>query len=568
MVAEVTDRNSHAGEFFEALASALELSRKYPDAADALELAVQVMPRQVGPRGKLGLIEMRLGDETAARRTLEAAFAIDPFNVRVHNSLAVLDVLDNYATLETEHFRFRYDPAHDEILARCAARYLEEIYPELCRQLGAELSRPGLVEIFNRAENTDGQGWFSARIVGLPNVHLVAACTGRMVAVTSPAAIRQRVDWARVLRHELVHLINLDQTNFNVPHWFTEAVAVRLEDAPRRPEWHEMLVRRVARGELFDLDTINGAFVHPGSAENWQMAYCQADLYAEYLLETYGDDALRKMLAAYRTTRSTDRVLRDCFNVEQDDFERGYAEFLQRLVTEWQTEGVRSSRSFAELNRAYEQNPTDAGAAIDLAAAHVDRKQFAQARQLVDAVLADDPHHTGASAVKGRLLMAAGETAAARALLDGVLDRDAPHAEVLRLVSQLELRHGSREAAGRLLQLGAKRWPRDPAWTKSLTVVALENGDRQPLPGLLERIAESDPLDPKLRQKLALLAAADEDHTAAGRWAWEAIGLNVNDAAMHRLRARALLQSGDTDGAQFHNSIADQLDKPLNFFRQ
>jgi Flp pilus assembly protein TadD len=88
------------------------------------------------------------------------------------------------------------------------------------------------------------------------------------------------------------------------------------------------------------------------------------------------------------------------------------------------------------------------------------------------------------------------------------------------------------------------------------------------LPGLLERIAESDPLDPKLRQKLALLAAADEDHTAAGRWAWEAIGLNVNDAAMHRLRARALLQSGDTDGAQFHNSIADQLDKPLNFFRQ
>ena len=34
--------------------------------------------------------------------------------------------------------------------------------------------------------------------------------------------------------------------------------------------------------------------------DDWQMAYCQAELYAEYMLEKFGKDALARILKAFR----------------------------------------------------------------------------------------------------------------------------------------------------------------------------------------------------------------------------------------------------------------------------
>ena len=66
------------------------------------------MPRQIGPEGHLGLLYMHVGREDDARRTLRAAFRGDPFNVRVKNSLEVLDVLEGMQTLDRARFTVRY----------------------------------------------------------------------------------------------------------------------------------------------------------------------------------------------------------------------------------------------------------------------------------------------------------------------------------------------------------------------------------------------------------------------------------------------------------------------------
>ena len=51
--------------------------------------------------------------------------------------IEVLDVLQGYALLETEHFVIKFDRGHDELLATYAAKYLEdEVYPQITRQLG------------------------------------------------------------------------------------------------------------------------------------------------------------------------------------------------------------------------------------------------------------------------------------------------------------------------------------------------------------------------------------------------------------------------------------------------
>ena len=120
----------------------------------------------------------------------------------------------------------------------------------------------------------------------------------------------KKFNWARVLKHEFVHVLNLQQTDFSVPHWFTEALAVGSEGAFRPAEWNDLLVERVAKNQLFNLDTINLGFVRPQSSTDWQMAYCQADLYAQYITATYGEKALARTCC--RPTAKTWTPRRPC----------------------------------------------------------------------------------------------------------------------------------------------------------------------------------------------------------------------------------------------------------------
>ena len=60
------------------------------------------------------------------------------------------------------------------------ADYLEEIYDELAEKFDYRPKGPFLIEVFNNHE------MFSGRIVALPDLHTIGACTGRMVAMVSP----------------------------------------------------------------------------------------------------------------------------------------------------------------------------------------------------------------------------------------------------------------------------------------------------------------------------------------------------------------------------------------------
>ncbi len=274
LIAEVTAANEHAGEFFVALADALDRLQRYPAAAENYQAAIERMPQLGAARGKWGLVLMRLGSEVEGKKLLDEAFDADPFNVRVSNTLKVLEVLDGYQSLESPHFVIKYDSQHDKILARYAARWLEQVYPQLCRQLAFEPPQKSLFEIFNRAKNTDGHGWFSARMVGLPHIHTIGACAGKMVAMQSPTEKGQEFNWARVLKHEFVHVINLQQTHFNIPHWYTEALAVLNEGYPRPQSWNDLLVERVPAGKIFNLDDINLGFIRriPATNGRWPIA--------------------------------------------------------------------------------------------------------------------------------------------------------------------------------------------------------------------------------------------------------------------------------------------------------
>src|SRR5207344_298701 len=98
---------------FVALADGLDQLRRFPDAAINYQEALRRMPQLGAVRGQWGLVLMRLGDEAQAKKLLDEAFEADPFNVRVSNTLKVLEVLDGYESLETAHFVIKYDGQRD-----------------------------------------------------------------------------------------------------------------------------------------------------------------------------------------------------------------------------------------------------------------------------------------------------------------------------------------------------------------------------------------------------------------------------------------------------------------------
>ena len=240
------------------------------------------------------MLYMQVGRETEAKSLFDASFEADPFNVRADNMMKVLRHMASYTSIDSSHFSVVVDPTQDDLLGRYMSRYLESIYSTLTTRFGYAPPGRSKIEILKNHQ------WFSGRTIGLPFVPTVGACTGRVVALASPKATRVPFNWARVLTHELVHVITLQQTEFNIPHWYTEALAVESEGYPRPQEWNRMLLERVPNRKLLNLDTINLGFIRPKEPDDRQMAYCQAQLYARYMLKRFGNDALIKMLMAYR----------------------------------------------------------------------------------------------------------------------------------------------------------------------------------------------------------------------------------------------------------------------------
>jgi len=562
IIAEASKRNEHCGGFYFALASALEEQRRFPDAAKYYAEAQQRLPRMLGPGERLGLMYMRLGEEAKATPLLKDAFEADPFNVRLKNTLAVLDVLQNYAVIETDHFIIRFDRAQDELLATYAAKYLEEeVYPEMTAKLGYEPPEKSLFEIFSRSGRTSGHGWFSARMVGLPYVHTVGACAGKMVAIASPSELPKPYNWARVLKHEFTHVINLQQTNFQIPHWFTEALAVWHEGNPRPTDWLETLAKRASEEALFNLETINFGFARPKNGEDWTLAYCQAELYAEYMIKTYGETAPAKMLKAYADRLNTRQAIKHCFDVEQEDFEREYRLYLNTVVKDFKPTAQQRGRSLPELEQAVKEDPKDAALIADLAYAYLQRGEAPKARQLALSAQAQEAKQPLAAYVLARLYLSIGDAKQAVTILENAVSEENLQENAVALLAGLRSKAKDYAGAEKLYLQIQQAQPHPDRWLKALAALYLKSGEEEKLTGVLSQLAVIQGDSATLCKKLAELAIRRDDYAAAKKWSREAIFIQVKDPFSHASLGAALAGLDDYSAAAEEYETAILLDE-------
>lgn len=540
LAAEVTARNPHPGEFYCTLAAWLEARNQMPEADHFLQAAMESMPRMLGPESLLAQLSMRTGREEAARAQLQAAAKADPFNVRVRNLLELSNLLaSKYQTRETEHFLVRSLGDPDEVLAGFAADHLEAVQPRLEKLFGFVPPRKTPVEFFTSSGGMKGMNWFATRMSGLPYIGTVAASTGWIVGVVSPHDLGEdaRFNWARVLTHEYVHVVTLQQTRFHCPHWYTEALAVWCEQVPRPSAWNALLARRLAQDRLFTLENLNFGFIRPSSCDDSTLAYCQAVLYADYMLTLGGETKLRALLEAYAANLETPEAIQRTFGMPLADFERGYRQYVETLVAGFSRMAPMSPRDFPELLAAHQKDPADTATAAELAYHYLVRGANREGLALARDVLAREPRQPLATYVVARLLAQGGKRDEAIALLEAVIDRERPQALALNLLAGLRLEAGDYPAAAGWYALGEQCQPGDTRWTKALARVWLLAKDDARLAETLERLAVAEPDDPSIRKKLIQLAQNRKDWPAVVRWARELLEIDASDAEAHALFA-------------------------------
>jgi hypothetical protein len=133
------------------------------------------------------------------------------------------------------------------------------------------------------------------------------------------------------LWHELAHVITLQMSNQRVPRWLTEGISV-YEEKKARTEWgREMDVTfagMLNRGETLKLRDLNSAFTNPKTIS---LAYFEASLLVEHIVNAYGDAALRKLVRAYATGIDTDAALKAALGTDLDQMQTGFDQTIERM---------------------------------------------------------------------------------------------------------------------------------------------------------------------------------------------------------------------------------------------
>jgi tetratricopeptide (TPR) repeat protein len=226
-----------------------------------------------------------------------------------------------------------------------------------------------------------------------------------------------------------------------------------------------------------------------------------------------------------------------------DDIEKGYTEYVKKVVAGIQTAGQPAPPpgGFPALVKAVADDPKNADKLAALALAYLEREAYPKAGQLAGEALTITPKHPAATYVSARLDLLVGRTDGVEPRLEAVLDRKKPHAALLKLLAGLKYRRGDHDGAAALYQLGREKFGGDSSWVKLQSRVYLKSKDNARLRPLLVEMAQHDGDDLTVRKKLMELAVADKDHKEAARWSLEVLHIDVRSIEARRIRAESLM---------------------------
>jgi cellulose synthase operon protein C len=331
--------NPNYGTLYYTIAENLVMRRKYQEAVDFNRKAVSLDPQLWAARASLGMNLMRVGELQEGRKEIERAFEGDGYNVWAFNTLNLLDTMDKFAVLRSDHFSFRMAKEDEPVLGPYAPKLAEEAYASLTRRYGFTPRGPLQVEIF------PDHGGFAVRTLGLPGLGALGVCFGKVVALDSPRARKPgEFNWGSTLWHEFAHVISLQMTNHNIPRWYSEGISV-YEERKARPGWGDDLtpafVKAYKDGRLLKVSELNAGMMRPKFPEQIGLSYYQASLVCELIEQKFGFDKIRQSLLLFGQGKSTEQVFRETLGWDTATLDREYGQYLDSRL-----KGVASHLAF------------------------------------------------------------------------------------------------------------------------------------------------------------------------------------------------------------------------------
>ncbi len=350
-------RNPRYGEAYATCAYFLVMNRRYDDGIAYYEKAVSVTPDLWDAHSQLGINLMRLGREDEARKQLELAYNNNYKDAATVNSLRLLDSYKRYATYRTDTTILRLRKEEAEVLRPYFEEEMKRAMATYDRKYKMKLTRPVQVEVYPDHDD------FAVRTMGMPGLGALGVTFNDVIAMDSPSGRKPgEFHWASTLWHEMSHVYVLTATNYRVPRWFTEGMAVH-EETAASPDWGDRLtpdvIKAIQEKKLLPVAEIDRGFVHPSYPSQVVVSYFQGGRICDYISEMWGESKLLDMVHDFAHTSDTAEVVKKELGMSPEEFDKKFLAWLDKSTkktvdnyAEWRTK----IKTLPELVKAGKQD--------------------------------------------------------------------------------------------------------------------------------------------------------------------------------------------------------------------
>ena len=537
-----------------------KLSQKYRfrEGAEAQRRALNFDPKHLPSRVQLAQDLLRLGQEQEGWELASAVAQDDGYNIFAHNLATLRETVERFQTLSADGILLRMDPREAEIYGARVLDLLCRAKRTLAPKYQVELPEPIVVELFPR------QADFAIRTFGLPGGEgFLGVCFGTVITANSPASQADRPTcWEATLWHEFCHVVTLNATRNKMPRWLSEGISV-YEERLAAPGWGQTITPRTREMLLSDkltpVSKLSSAFLHPEGPLDLQFAYLESSLVVEYLVEKYGFEGLRGLLADLREGITiSDALARLAGSLEELD--RGFAEqartWARQLAqdADWADPELPRDATEPQLAAWLQDHPTNYPALVRLARRRVADRNWSGALAPLETMrrlYPEDPTEEGLYGLLARVHRELKHEADERAALRSLVALNP--ASVASLDRLTELATEARDWPEVLTQ--TQRWlsvnPLQATPHRRLAAAATELGNPALAADSYEALLRLDPLDPsELRVRLGQLRLAQGDHRRARREALLALERTPRFRAAQRLLLDATSGTAAAEGAR------------------
>lgn len=500
---------------------------------------------------------LRLGEEDEGWALAAEVAEEDPYDVVAYNLVTLHENLSKFQTIEDEHFLVRMDPREAEVYGQRVRRLLARARERLTSRYGVELRGKVIVEIFPQQKD------FAIRTFGLPGGEgFLGVCFGPVITVNSPASPGNRSsNWEAVLWHEFCHSVTLGATRNKMPRWLSEGISV-YEERRENPAWGQTMTPAYRELILADkaapVSKLSGSFLSPPTPMHLQFAYYKSSMAVEYVVERFGADALRKVLADLGDdVPINDALARHTEPIEELDASfaewlRGQAEALAPKADLERPELALDADS-ATMAAWVREHPNNFWGLLGEGRALLDEQKFEEAKRPLEAAAALYP---GFAEVGGPYLLLAaahrelGETDAERAMLEKHVALSAEAVEPrLRLIELATKANDWKAVRAQAEQVMAVN-PLTPAPHRHLAAAAEALGERSAAIESHRTLLKLDPLDAaEHHYRLAKLLAEDGQLADARHSVVRALEEAPRYRAAHRLLLEIVAKGGTSEDA-------------------